>query len=529
MDKKIQETEREILIHKRDERILKERRVIENIKEKPKMFFDYIKNQENRDVIIGPFKIQGEYIYDGKTICNLLVEQYNSQFSSNETEEKINEEIFTDVQEGDLVDIQVSEKDILEAIEKMDANSSAGPDGIPAKFLTKTKETITLPLCIIMRKSLDEGKIPDILKLAYVTPIHKGGSKLKPEQYRPVSLTSHIMKVFERVVKTRIMNHLLQQGLINPGQHGFVPGKSTQTQILEHLCDIYEAIAEGVRIDTVYLDFAKAFDKVNHKILLQKLMKHKIKGKIGIWIKEFLSNRKYRVVANGEISEEQDVKSGVPQGTVLAAVLFVIMISDIDEEVKRSTVRCFADDTRNSLKIKTEEDKKDMQSDLNSIYKWAKRNMMEFNENKFEQMTCGKTNGIDIVSYITPSGNEIEHKNKVKDLGVVTSEDILFREHIDSVVTSCKIKQGIILRKFLTRKEEPMMKIFKTYIRSKIDYCCLVWSPWYQKDIDKIERLQKNFTSKIEGMEKLNYHERLKKLNLYSLERRRERFMIINA
>ena len=308
-----------------------------------------------------------------------------------------------------------------------------------------------------------------------------------------------------------------------------MPGKSTQTQILEHLCDIYEAIAEGVRIDTVYLDFAKAFDKVNHKILLQKLVKHKIKGKIGIWIKEFLSDRKYRVVANGEISEEQDVQSGVPQGTVLAAVLFVIMISDIDEEVKRSIVRCFADDTRNSLKIKTEEDKKDMQSDLNSIYKWAKRNMMEFNENKFEQMTCGKTNGIDIVSYITPSGNEIEHKNKVKDLGVVTSEDILFREHIDSVVTSCKIKQGIILRKFLTRKEEPMMKIFKAYIRSKIDYCCLVWSPWYQKDIDKIERLQKNVTSKIEGMEKLNYHERLKKLNLYSLERRRERFMIINA
>ena len=529
LDKRIQEIEREILIHKRDESILKEIRVIQNMKEKPKMFFNYIKNQENRDVKIGPFKIQKEYIYDEKEICKCLVNQYNSQFSSNGTEKKLDNNIFSNVQDGDLADIQVNEDDIQDAIAKMNANSSAGPDGVPAKFLIKTKETTSLPLLIIMRKSLDEGKIPDILKLAHVTPIHKGGSKLKPEQYRPVSLTSHIMKVFERVVKTSIMKHLLQNGLINPGQHGFVPGKSTQTQLLEHFCDIYEAIAEGVRIDTVYLDFAKAFDKVNHNILIEKLVNHKIKGKLGIWIKEFLSNRKYKVVANGEMSEEQDVLSGVPQGTVLAAILFIIMISDIDKEVSRSVIRCFADDTRNSLKIRTEEDKKDMQRDLDMIYRWAEENKMEFNENKFEQMTCGRTSGIDIESYKTPSGNEIPHKNKVKDLGVVTSEDLQFRGHIDSVITSCKIKQGIILRKFVTRKEEPMMKMFKTYIRSKIDYCCLVWSPWCAKDIDKIERIQRNFTSKIEGLEKLDYHERLKKLNLYSLERRRERFMIISA
>ncbi|CAL4096271.1 unnamed protein product, partial [Meganyctiphanes norvegica] len=110
----------------------------------------------------------------------------------------------------------------------------------------------------------------------------------------------------------------------------------------------------------------------DHNILLQKVAKHKIKGKVGLWIKEFLCNRKYKVVANGEMSEMQDVLSGVPQGTVLAAILFIMMIANIDEEVERSIVRCFADDTRSSIKIKTEDDKKALQKDLESIYKWAK-------------------------------------------------------------------------------------------------------------------------------------------------------------
>jgi len=170
-----------------------------------------------------------------------------------------------------------------------------------------------------------------------------------------------------------------------------------------------------------------------------------------------------------------------------------------------------------------------MQEDLNKIYMWAEKNIMKFNENKFEQMTCGETNGVDIESYKTTLGTEIENKHKIKDLGVVTSKNLQFREHIDSVVLSCKIKQGNIMRNFTTRKEEPMLKLYKSHIRSKAEYCCVVWSPTYKKDISKIERIQKSFTRRIIGMEDKNYHERLKSLKLYSLERRRERYMIINT
>merc|ERR1712215_430811 len=191
------------------------------------------------------------------------------------------------------------------------------------------------------------------------------------------------------VIKKKIIEHLEKREKINDGQHGFVPGRSTQTQLLCHYNDIYEALTEGKRMDTVFLGFAKAFDKVDHNILLEKVKKHGIGGKIGRWIMDFLRGQKFRVVTNGRMSREEDVISGVPQGTVLAAILFVIMISDIDEDVKLSIIRCFADDTRVNGKIKTNEDKELMQKDLDAVYRWAEKNKMKFNEKKFEQMAHG--------------------------------------------------------------------------------------------------------------------------------------------
>ena len=310
---------------------------------------------------------------------------------------------------------QLADLDIQKAISEMNENSSAGPDDIPALFLIKTKETISTPLRLLLRMSLDEGVIPEIYKLANITPIHKGGVKTKPEQYRPVSLTSHIMKVFERVMKNHILLHLTSNNLINEHQHGFDPGRSTQSQLLVHFKDIYEALEEGVRVDSVFLDFSKAFDKVDHNILLKKVAEHGIKGKIGNWVREFLSNRKFTVIANGNMSDQEDVRSGVPQGTVLAALLFIIMISDIDAGIKECIVRCFADDTRVSKKIEKDDDKQKLQDDLNKIYKWAEDNLMVFNENKFEQLSYGETKNIDAAKYKNPSNEEIKRGDIVKD------------------------------------------------------------------------------------------------------------------
>ena len=346
-----------------------------------------------------------------------------SQFNSKGIEES--NQIFNECNNDNLCDIDFGTQDIEEAIKDLDENSSAGPDGIPALFLKRTKESISRPLSILLRKSLNEGKIPDIFKWAHITPIHKGGSRQNPAQYRPVSLTSHTMKIFERVIKKRIiMKHIVDNEEFNKGQHGFVPGRSTQTQLLSHLNDIFEAYMEGKRLDSVFLDFAKAFDKVDHQILLEKVRKHKISGKLGKWIQEFLRDRKFRVVANGYMSEEEEVTSGVPQGTVLAAILFVIMISDIDENVKHSIVRSFADDTRVNKRISREEDKKQMQEDLEIIFKWARDNRMKFNESKFEQMSYVMIENITVDPYKNSNGDDIQVKDTVKDLGVFTTKPL---------------------------------------------------------------------------------------------------------
>ena len=415
---KIRQVEEQLIEERKTEKKENERKIIDKIKTNPKVLYSYVRRENSKKDDIGPFKEGENYIYDNTEICMKLVQQYKNQFSKSKTivSDEEWEQIFNHIEQGDLTDIEVTEIEILDAIGKLNENSSAGPDDIPSLFLIKTKESLALPLKILLRKSLDEGVIPDIHKLANITPIHKGGAKTKPEQYRPVSLTSHVMKIFERVIKKHITMHLIINSLINDAQHGFTPGRSTQTQLLVHFRDIFEAIEEGSRVDTVFLDFAKAFDKVDHNTLLKKIAKHKIKGKVGKWIQEFLRNRKFTVIANGTISQQEEVMSGVPQGTVLAAILFIIMIADIDEKIKECMVRCFADDTRVSKKIEGETDKQKLQEALNIIFEWAEENLMVFNEDKFEQLTYGNTENVAITAYKNPSKIDIKNGEIVKDL-----------------------------------------------------------------------------------------------------------------
>ena len=275
------------------------------------------------------------------------------------------------------------------------------------------------------------------------------------------------------------------------------------------------------------LDYAKAFDKINHSILLFKLKKLGIDGKIGKWIGNFLLNRTQYVTINGEKSSKSHVKSGVPQGTILGPVLFLIYIADISDHLNHSNMSSYADDSKIINTIKSWRDNYNLKQDLSKIYKWSKENLMEFNSTKFEVLKIGKNEDLKDCFYENPDGNNIPEVSSSKDLGVHFNDKANFSDHIQIKSSKAKQMAGYILRTFMIRNPEPLMMLFKTLVLPHIEYCCIIWNPYLQKEINMLEQIQRSFTSKLEGLNDLNYYDRLKRLKLYSLERRRDRYIIL--
>ncbi len=289
----------------------------------------------------------------------------------------------------------------------------------------------------------------------------------------------------------------------------------------------------------MYLDFSKAFDKVDHIILLKKLKSVNIDGKIWEWIREFLQNREQRVRVDSVLSNSQKVISGVPQGSVLGPLLFLIMIRDIDKDTHNAMVGIFADDTRIWRVIRGEEDQEILQEELQKAYGWADFNNASFNCDKFEvgRFQKGNFNDIDSV-YHAYDDSPIEFQDHIKDLGVWMSANLTFDEHIRKITAKARRVMGMTLRSFKSRKTAVMLPLLKSLIRSRVEYACPIWSPTLQRNIDLLESIQRAFTSKFQRFREFDeelgmpicitsYPERLKALKLYSLQRRRERYTII--
>ena len=243
-------------------------------------------------------------------------------------------------------------------------------------------------------------------------------------------------------------------------------------------------------VDMVYLDFAKAFDKVDHGILLHKLKDLGITGKLGVWFFHFLSNRSHFVRLPGGVSNDHPVISGVSQGTVLGPLLFLITISDINKDISSSKLISFADDTRIYSKITDVSDCDNLQYDLNMIYDWAITNNMFFNAQKFHYVSFNTDpTGNKCNVYVNPKMDIIPHSSNVQDLGITMSSDCTFNVHINSLSKRCKNLTGWILRTFISRDKLTMLTLFKALVLSRLDYGSQLWSP---HKICQLTRLKKS-------------------------------------
>lgn len=528
----------DILKSHNDERMHEELRAVNRIKSDSNYFFKYAKKFSNSRPGIGPLmNNDGDLVNNKSDMCDMLLNQFNSVFSKPMHEYKINDidVFFTNPQstngQPSLTNIIFTEDLVKEAIKSMRLNSAPGPDGLNCHILKNCSAEISASLVILFTKSMSEGIVPDVCKQAVVVPVFKGGEISDPSNYRPVSLTSIMMKVMEKIVREQIVNYMSANNLFNPTQHGFRKGRSCLSALLRVYDEILLDVTENKYscVDMIYLDFSKAFDKVDHGVLMHKLKKMGITGNVGKWLFSFLSHRKHYVRIPGGMSTEGLVHSGVPQGTVLGPLLFLILLSDISSGISVSNVISFADDTRIYSKIEGGDDCNHLQSDLAKIYMWAQTNNMVFNDKKFQHVCFNQKliHGRERHKYVSPTSNIIMPTESTRDLGILMSENCAFEEHINAKIKQCRQLTGWILRTFSARDKQTMLTLFKSIVLPRIEYGCQLWSPCLLKHINGIESIQRSFTKHIQGMKSLSYQSRLQSLNMYSLQRRRDRYSAI--
>ena len=390
--------------------------------------------------------------------------------------------------ESKIDNITFDECDIERIIDSLDANSATGPDGIPPRVLKEVKCEIKKPLAILFKASMENGKIPDDWRKAEVTPIFKKGKKSEPGNYRPVSLLSIPEKIMERMVKEQTTDHLEDNNLISNAQHGFRAGRSPQTNLIEFFDVATKWLDDGRSFDILYLDFQKAFDKVCHRRLVQKLKSVGITGKLIVWLTDWLKGRIQRVKVDGKYSDWAEVLSSVLQGSVLGGTLFDVYIDDIVEVIVNAFARIFADDTKVAKIVESTEDGRQMQDLIDELAKWAERWKMAFNASKCKIIHVGSKNPR--VKYVM-NGAEIPEADEERDLGVIINSTLKPSKQVAAAVKGANFALGQIQRAFHYRKKNNLVPLFKTFVRPKLEFAVAAWNPWTEADTNAMEKVQR--------------------------------------
>ena len=454
-----------------------EKDMADKIKSDTKLFWKYVRSKsKTKNSISRLEKGEGpDLTSSDKETADLLNEYFASVFTI-EPDTELPE--FTVTPEPPNINtVDINEEQVRKALKKLKPNKTPGPDNIHPKMLLETIENIVKPLTELFKTSFNDSSIPNDWKLAYVTPIHKKGPKKKAENYRPISLTSVPFKLIQRIVRDAIVDHMERNNLFNIHQHGFRAGHSCVTQLLEVIEDIFEMIDEGHEVDVVYLDFSKAFDKVPHQRLLQKLRSYGINGKLLSWIEAFLTDLKQHVIVNGCKSEIQRVTSGVPQGSVLGPVLFLLYVNDMPNEIQ-NIIKLFADDSK---LYATNNSETPIQNDIDQVVKWTKDWLMTLNSQKCKHMHIGKgdQNNINLLlKDVEEQDIEIAQVNEEKDLGVTFDKSMTFSTHIQISINKANKILGLIFRTYTYMDIDMFRTLFKSLVRPHLEYASVIWSPY---------------------------------------------------
>ena len=415
-------------------------------------------------------------------------------------------------------------------MENINDKKATGPDDIPGKLLKICALELHEIFVILFQQSLDLGTVPDDWKTAHIFPLFKKGDRTSPENHRPISLTCIPCKLLEHIVFSTTSDFLDRQNFFTSFQHGFRQKRSCESQILTTLKDFTNFLNSSAQTDAVLLDFSKAFDKVDHNLLLSKINNAGIHGPLLDWMTSFLKNRQQYVVVEGCISSPSRVLSGVPQGTVLGPLFFLIYINDICDNLTLGTfIRLFADDSLLYRVIKTEEDIKILQNDLNTLQEWAKRNKMEFHPEKCQVIRISNKLKPVEGSY-NIYGTTLKFFNSVKYLGITLDNNLNWSEQSDNVFNKACFMMSFLERNVSRCPPKVKENCYNSLVRPILDYGCTAWDPYRENQIKKLELINKRAARFVTGnqvREHGNTDKNMKTLGWPTLKDRRSKLKLI--
>lgn len=498
-------------------------RVENAVVDNPKYFWSYTKSlSKGSQSLPAVMKYDSTQADTGESVCNLFADYFKTTFlcSSSSGVQPMIEPTATSTS---ICDIEINSNEVLKLLKSVDLNKGAGPDFIPPILISNCAESLVNPLCVIFRRSLAEGTVPRIWKSAFVTPVHKSGDRSNIKNYRPISKLCIFAKILEKIVHSQVYSSLKISFITE--QHGFVKNKSTESNLLI-FCDYTSRNMEsGGQVDTIYTDFSKAFDRIDHHILIQKLLNCGIHGNLFRWFTSYVQNRSQSVAINGFTSSWVGIPSGVPQGSLLGPLLFVIFINDIHCIFKHSHFLLYADDTKIYRAVKNVNDCLLLQDDLNRFSKYCIENRLDLNVAKCHTMSFTRKPNPILFNY-TLNSTSIANSHSTRDLGIYQDPKLLFDNHINKIVQKASRSLGFIMRstsKF--KKVKPIKVLYCSFVRSILEYVSVVWNPCYDIYIKRIESIQRKFLKFLQFKTKttdLCYRDRCVRHHFLPLDLRRK-------
>ena len=430
-----------------------------------------------------------------------------------------------------LENIVTTEAEVADLLKCIDPTKATGPDGISPRLLKEAGLTIVPSLTKLFNLSLSTAKVPLEWKKANVTPIHKKDDRSFVNNYRPISILCVLSKLLEKIVFKHVYNFLHEHGLLTRFQSGFIPGDSTVNQLAFLYHTLSKALDEKKDVRIVFCDISKAFDKVWHSGIIFKLKQIGIRGVLLEWFRDYLQNRLQRVVIRGQNSDWGEIKAGVPQGSVLGPLLFLIYINDIVNGVN-SNIRLFADDT--TLYISVDDPNNvtnatdaatQLNDDMITIKSWADQWLVTFNPTKTKTMTITNKKVEHPPLYF--DNTELKSVKEHKHLGLTFKSNLSWSSHTSEIVQNGS-KMCDVLKKFKYQIDRKSLEtIYFSFIRPKLEYACSVWDDCTERDKIALDNVQHNAARIVTGAKKGTSHALVHdELQWPSLSERRTQFKL---